>query len=141
MFAVSHVKSCAWGLKLLFNDLFCLVIAERYVHLEFLESEHPTNGEIEVDNSYIETRVYLTGPICSLRNPSEELKGPYWRCGGQSRSPVSSIIIPPSSADSTSDVSASHRTVSRSSSSCSVRVHCARFFFKYFLRSAIFVLC
>ena len=64
MFAVSHVKSCAWELKLFFHDVFSLVIAERYVHLEFLETDHPTNGEIEVHNSYgdiavIETYVYI----------------------------------------------------------------------------------
>jgi hypothetical protein len=31
--------------------MFCLVIAERYVHLEFLEIEHPTNGQTEVDTA------------------------------------------------------------------------------------------
>ena len=55
-------------------------------------------------SSYRDIRVYLTGPICSLCKPSEEVKGPFWRCDGQSRSAMSSIIIPPPSADSTSDV-------------------------------------
>jgi len=46
MFAVSHVRSCAW--KFTFHDFFWMVIAECYMHLEFLETEHPPNGEIEI---------------------------------------------------------------------------------------------
>ena len=48
MFAVSHVRSCAWEFTLLFHDFFWMDIAERYVPLDFLETEHPTNGEIEI---------------------------------------------------------------------------------------------
>lgn len=97
-------------------------------------------------SSYRDMCVYLTGPICSLRKPSEELQGPYRRSGGQSRSPVSSIIIPPSSADSTSDVrrlsippGCKPQFVELLGTSPLRKI--SFFFSNFFFRSAIFALC